>query len=107
VTLTVFLAGGVVPFIEETAENLLSAWRKFKSGQNCPNIVPIVPISPWYLNPTYQDDTPFMADDITLSPVDEPLLDDGTVTSDRPFVVYLLGPFGASLRFTLAVGGHR
>ncbi len=105
--LAVFLAGGALPFIEDAAENLLSAWRKFKSGQNCPNIVPISPLSAWYLNPTYQDDTPFMADDITLSPVGEPSLDDGTVTSDSPFVVYLLGPFGASLRFTFAVGGHR
>jgi hypothetical protein len=82
----IFLLQGYKSRVEDAGTDLVgeflsNAFQNFQSGQRCPYSAPATIISPWYFNPTVQNDT--VPDDGTASLPDSFAPENGASDPDR------------------------
>jgi RHS repeat-associated protein len=112
----IFLYYGFESRVEDAAKQegisiLKNLWQQLQCSQSTPrplNIEPASIVSPWFLNPTVQNDVaPLEPGDAEFPLTDLALPDSSSLSPTKPFIVYFLGPFGRWLQLSIALGSQR
>jgi hypothetical protein len=112
----IFLYYGFESRVEDAAKQegisiLRNLWQQFQCSQSAPNALNIEPasiVSPWFLNPTVQNDVaPLEPGDAEFPLADLAVPDNVSISPTKPFIVYFLGPFGRWAQLSIALGSQR